>query len=147
MSQSPMTVTYSLEDVLIRLEQKIDRQFEEVNHKIDKLSEEVNHKIDKRSEEVNHKIDKLSEDVNRKIDKLDEKVDKLTVEMETVKGNLKNLDTRLCTVEKSVSKLEESNNKLSQDIAGLKDTRQVILPIMTAVIGAVVGWFIRGGKL
>ena len=136
MSQSPMTVTYSLEDVLIRLEQKIERQFEEVNHKIDKLSEDVN-----------HKIDKLSEDVNRKIDKLDERVDKLTVDMETVKGDLKNLDTRLCTVEKSVSKLEESNSKLSQDIAGLKDTRQVILPIMTAVIGAVVGWFIRGGKL
>jgi chromosome segregation ATPase len=56
MTQTPITVTYSLEEVLARIEKKIDERFSEVSHKFD----EVNHKFDG----VNHKLDDLQKDVN-----------------------------------------------------------------------------------
>jgi hypothetical protein len=49
------TISYTLEDILDRLEQKIDRQFAEVNLKIDKQSAEVN----KQFAEVNQRLGKL----------------------------------------------------------------------------------------
>jgi chromosome segregation ATPase len=42
MSQTPITVTYSLEEALARIERKIDERFGEVNQKF----AEVNHKLD-----------------------------------------------------------------------------------------------------
>lgn len=69
MSQTPITVTYSLEEVLSRIERKID-------------------KLDER-------IDKLDE----RIDKLDDKIDKLTVEVATCITNLTNLDKRVEKIE------------------------------------------------
>ena len=41
MSNEPITVTYSLEEVLTRLEQKIDRRFEQLEQKIDNLQQDV----------------------------------------------------------------------------------------------------------
>ena len=56
MTTSPKTtISYTLEDILDRLEQKIDRQFAEVNQKIDKQSAEVN----KQFAEVNQRLSKL----------------------------------------------------------------------------------------
>jgi chromosome segregation ATPase len=77
MTQTPITVTYSLEEVLARIEKKIDERFSEVNHKFD----EVNHKFD----EVNHKLDDLQKDVNNlKVGqaRLEEKVDGLGKRLE-----------------------------------------------------------------
>ncbi len=41
MTQSPVTVTYSLEEVLARLERKIDERFDEVNQKLEGLQKNV----------------------------------------------------------------------------------------------------------
>jgi sugar-specific transcriptional regulator TrmB len=41
MSNEPVTVTYSLEEVLIRLEQKIDSRFEQLEQKIDSLQQDI----------------------------------------------------------------------------------------------------------
>ena len=41
MSQTPITVSYSLEDVLKRIEDKIDSNQKEVNQKLEKLSQEI----------------------------------------------------------------------------------------------------------
>ncbi len=49
MSQSPITVTYSLEEILTRLEQKIDNNQKEINQ---------------RFEEVNQRFDTLQKDVH-----------------------------------------------------------------------------------
>lgn len=43
MSQTPITVTYSLEEVLSRIERKIDK----LDERIDKLDEKFSGKIDK----------------------------------------------------------------------------------------------------
>ncbi len=41
MNNEPITVTYSLEEVLTRLEQKIDSRFEQLEQKIDNLQQNV----------------------------------------------------------------------------------------------------------
>jgi archaellum component FlaC len=73
MSQTPITVTYSLEEILSRIEGKID-------------------KLD---EKLTDKIDKLDEKFTNQINKLDEKIDKLTVEVATCTTNINNLDKRV----------------------------------------------------
>ena len=76
MSQTPITVTYSLEEVLIRFEQKIDK----IDEKIDKLEEKFDEKIDKLEDKFNEKIDKLAlgqADIKGDIKALNEKVEGL----------------------------------------------------------------------
>lgn len=136
MSQTPISVTYSLEEILTRIDSKID-----------KLDQKFEQKFDQLNQKFEQKFDQLDQKFEQKFDKMDEKIDILTVEMETVKGEIKNLDTRLTNQEKIVSKLDESNKKLSEDIAALKDARQIILPIITALIGTVIGWFIKSAKI
>lgn len=41
MTQSPVTVTYSLEEILARIEGKMDQGFSEVNHKLAALEKDV----------------------------------------------------------------------------------------------------------
>jgi predicted nuclease with TOPRIM domain len=77
MTQSPITVTYSLEEILARIEGKID-------------------KLD---EKLEGKINKLDEKLEGKIDKLDEKVDKLTVELTAMTTKIEAIDKRLEKVE------------------------------------------------
>lgn len=69
MSQSPITVTYSLEEVLARIERKIDENFNEVNHKFDK--------------------------VNQKLEDLQEAQNATRVTIESLKGGIKALDEKL----------------------------------------------------
>jgi hypothetical protein len=47
MTTTPTTLTYSLEEFLSRFEQKIDRQFAEVNQKLEKMDSRFD-KIDDR---------------------------------------------------------------------------------------------------
>ena len=73
MTTTPTTVSYTLEDVLDRFEQKMDRQFAEVNQKMDRQFAEVN----KQFVEVNQKLNKLEigqVELSGEIKTLDEKV-------------------------------------------------------------------------
>jgi wobble nucleotide-excising tRNase len=73
----PTTVSYTLEEILDRFEQKMDRQFAEVNQKMDRQFAEVNQKIDKQFAEVNQKLNKLEigqVELSGEIKTLEEKV-------------------------------------------------------------------------
>ncbi|MGK7954080.1 MAG: hypothetical protein AB4063_02240 [Crocosphaera sp.] len=76
----PMTVTYSLEEVLKRIEGKLDKIDEKFEAKLDKLDEKFETKLDKLDEKFETKFDKLDERLNT-IEvgqgKLEEKVDGL----------------------------------------------------------------------
>jgi ElaB/YqjD/DUF883 family membrane-anchored ribosome-binding protein len=47
MTKEPPILTYTLEEVLTRFEQKVDRQFTEIDRKIDKQFAEVNQRLEK----------------------------------------------------------------------------------------------------
>jgi chaperonin cofactor prefoldin len=70
------TVTFSLEDFLIRLEEKIDKRFAELNQKIDKQFADVNQKIDKLTDKVNA-LEVTVSALSEKVDGMDRRVIKL----------------------------------------------------------------------
>jgi tetrahydromethanopterin S-methyltransferase subunit G len=99
MTTSPKTtISYTLEDILDRLEQKIDRQFSEVNQKIDKQFTEVN----KQFIEVNQKIDKQSAEINQKLGKLE-------IGLVELSGEIKILDEKFNGVGKRIDNQEFLN--------------------------------------
>ena len=103
MTTSPKTtISYTLEDILDRLEQKIDRQFAEVNQKIDKQSAEVTQKIDRQFAAVNQKMDKQSAEVNQRLSKLE-------VGLVELSGEIKILDEKFNSVGKRIDNQEFLN--------------------------------------
>ncbi|MEB3338391.1 MAG: hypothetical protein VKJ46_13070, partial [Leptolyngbyaceae bacterium] len=87
MTNLPPTVTYSLEDILTRFEQKMDKQFAEVNQKMDKQFTEVNQKFT----EVNQKFTEVNQkftEVNHRLDKMDERLTKLEVGQSDIRGDV-----------------------------------------------------------
>jgi uncharacterized coiled-coil DUF342 family protein len=59
MTQAPVTVTYSLEEVLAQLMQKIDR----LDQKIDRLDQKVDDKFEGFRKEVDNKLENLQKDI------------------------------------------------------------------------------------
>jgi len=73
MTTTPPTLTYTLEEILSRFEQKMDRQFAEINQKIDRQFAEVNQKLEKIDDRLN-KLEIGQAELSGEIKTLDEKV-------------------------------------------------------------------------
>jgi chromosome segregation ATPase len=76
-----MTVTYSIEDILARIEDKMDARFEKLDarfEKIDRQFERLENKMDTRFAEVDQRLNKLEvgqAELSGDIKALEEKVD------------------------------------------------------------------------
>jgi DNA anti-recombination protein RmuC len=128
------TLTYTLEEILTRLDQKIEKQFAEVNQKMDRQFAEVNQKMDRQFTEVNQKIDRQFAEVNQKMDK----------QFAEVNQKFEKIDDRL-------NKLEVGQADLSQKVNGIDKhldnqefiNRGVLVSLVVALIGGVAklfGW-------
>ena len=85
------TVTYSLEDILVRIEDKMDARFE----KIDRQFERIENKMDSQFAEVNQRLTKLEvgqAELSGDIKALDER---LSGEIKTLEGKVDGLGKRL----------------------------------------------------
>jgi len=85
------TVTYSLEDILVRIEDKMDARFE----KIDRQFERLENKMDSQFAEVNQRLTKLEvgqAELSGDIKALDER---LLGEIKTLDGKVDGLGKRL----------------------------------------------------
>jgi len=115
----PVTVTYSLEEILTRFEQNMNRQFTEVNQKIDKQFAEVNQRLTQL--EIGQAT--LSGDIKA----LDQK---FTGEIKTLDEKINGLDTKIDGISKRID---------NQEII----SRGVVIGLLVAVIGGlakVFGW-------
>ncbi|MDJ0599718.1 MAG: hypothetical protein QNJ37_12860 [Crocosphaera sp.] len=81
----PVTVKYSLEEVLQRIENKLDNNQKNVDQKLDTLQKDFDQKLDSFQRDVNQKLDTLQKDVT------DLKVGQAKLE-EKVEGLAKRLD-------------------------------------------------------
>jgi len=63
MTTTPPTFTYTLEEILSRFEQKMDRQFAEVNQKLEKIDDRLN-KLEIGQAELSGEIKTLDEKVS-----------------------------------------------------------------------------------
>ncbi|MFM6221797.1 MAG: hypothetical protein ACKPDM_15845 [Dolichospermum sp.] len=87
MTTNPPTVTYTLEEILSRLDQKIEKQFAEVNQKMDKQFAEV----------------------NKKLETIDTRLNKLEIGQAELSGEIKTLEEKVSGIDKRLDNQEFIN--------------------------------------
>jgi DNA anti-recombination protein RmuC len=107
----------SLQQILERLEQKIDR-----------LDAKVEDKINKLDAKFEDKIDKLDAKVEQKMDKLNVKVDELTIKLTQVQGDIKALEEKTEGLSKRIDATEFIN-------------RGIFVGLMLAILGGFAKLF------
>ncbi|MFM5888047.1 MAG: hypothetical protein ACKOQS_07125, partial [Dolichospermum sp.] len=113
MTTNPPTLTYTLEEILSRLDQKIEKQFAEVNQKMDKQFAEVNQKFI---------------EVNKKLETIDGRLNKLEIGQAELSGEIKTLEEKVIGIDKRLDNQEFIN-------------RGVLVAVIIALISGVVKLF------
>jgi transketolase len=150
MTTNPPILTYTLEEILSRLDQKIEKQFTEVNQKVDRQFAEVNQKMDRQFTEVNQKMDRQFAEVNQKMDKqfaeVNQKMDRQFAE---VNKKLEIIDGRLNKLEIGQAELSGEIKTLEEKVIGIDKrldnqefiNRGVLVAVIIALISGVVKLF------
>ena len=120
MTTNPPILTYTLEEILSRLDQKIEKQFTEVNQKMDRQFAEVNQKFT----EVNQKFT----EVNQKLETIDSRLNKLEIGQAELSGEIKTLEEKVIGIDKRLDNQEFIN-------------RGVLVAVIIALISGVVKLF------
>ena len=135
MTTNPPTLTYTLEEILSRLDQKIEKQFTEVNQKL---------------AEVNQKMDKQFTEVNKKLETIDSRLTKLEIGQAELSGEIKTLDEKLSGEIKTLDeKLSGEIKILDEKVSGIDKrldnqefiNRGVLVAVIIALISGVVKLF------
>ena len=176
MSQEPSTVTYSLEEVLKRIEDKIDRHSETTATSIQTLENKLGDRINKLENKLDDSVNKLDDGINKLENKLDDSVNKLENKLDDRINKLENkLDGKIDHIENRLeSKINQLDDKidrqseeittikatlkaqqplfekipdLTEKVGELKNWRQIVFIVVTATVSGLVGWLIRGGAL
>jgi transketolase len=130
MTTTPTTVSYTLEDVLDRFEQKMDKQFAEVNQKMDRQFAEVNQKMDRQFAEVNKQFAEVNQKMDRQFVEVNQKLNKLEIGQVELSGEIKTLDEKVSGIDKRLDNQEFLN-------------RGVLVALIVALIGGsakLFGW-------
>jgi predicted nuclease with TOPRIM domain len=117
MTTNPPILTYTLEEILSRLDQKIEKQFTEVNQKMDRQFAEVNQKMEKQFTEVNNKLEII-----------DNRLNKLEIGQAELSGEIKTLEEKVIGIDKRLDNQEFIN-------------RGVLVAVIIALISGVVKLF------
>jgi DNA anti-recombination protein RmuC len=103
------TLTFTLEEFLTKFEQKMDKQFAEVNQKMDKQFAEVNQKMDKQFAEVNQKMDKQFAEVDRKFVEVNRQFTEVNQSLTDIKIGQADLSAKVDGIDKRLSNQEFFN--------------------------------------
>ena len=146
MTNNPPTLTYTLEEILSRLDQKIEKQFTEVNQKIDRQFTEVNQKMDRQFAEVNQKIDRQFAEVNQKMDRqfaeVNQKFTEVNKKLETMDGRLNKLEIGQAELSGEIKTLEEKVSGIDKRLDNQEFiNRGVLVAVIIALISGVVKLF------
>ncbi|MDJ0659734.1 MAG: hypothetical protein QNJ42_09615 [Crocosphaera sp.] len=98
----PVTVKYSLEDILKKIDDKLDRmeeastqRFEKLESKLESNQRDFEQKLDTLQKDVNQKLDSFQRDVNQKLDTLQKDVTDLKVGQAKLEEKVEGLTKRL----------------------------------------------------
>ena len=146
MTNNPPTLTYTLEEILSRLDQKIEKQFTEVNQKMDRQFTEVNQKMDRQFAEVNQKIDRQFAEVNQKMDRqfaeVNQKFTEVNKKLETMDGRLNKLEIGQAELSGEIKTLEEKVSGIDKRLDNQEFiNRGVLVAVIIALISGVVKLF------
>jgi chromosome segregation ATPase len=93
----PTTVTYSIAEILKRIEDKLDKIDEKFEDKLDKIDEKFENKLESNQKETNEKFKEL----NNKVETIQKDVSDLKVSVATLTEKTNGMDKRLEKVEMS----------------------------------------------
>jgi septal ring factor EnvC (AmiA/AmiB activator) len=146
MTNNPPTLTYTLEEILSRLDQKIEKQFAEVNQKMDRQFTEVNQKMDRQFAEVNQKMDRQFAEVNQKMDRqfaeVNQKFTEVNKKLETMDGRLNKLEIGQAELSGEIKTLEEKVSGIDKRLDNQEFiNRGVLVAVIIALISGVVKLF------
>jgi chromosome segregation ATPase len=146
MTTNPPTLTYTLEEILSRLDQKIEKQFAEVNQKMDRQFTEVNQKMDRQFAEVNQKMDRQFAEVNQKMDRqfaeVNQKFTEVNKKLETIDGRLNKLEIGQTELSGEIKTLEEKVSGIDKRLDNQEFiNRGVLVAVIIALISGVVKLF------
>ncbi|BAZ85348.1 DUF4164 domain-containing protein [Dolichospermum compactum] len=146
MTTNPPTLTYTLEEILSRLDQKIEKQFAEVNQKMDRQFTEVNQKMDRQFTEVNQKMDRQFAEVNQKMDRqfaeVNQKFTEVNKKLETIDGRLNKLEIGQAELSGEIKTLEEKVSGIDKRLDNQEFiNRGVLVAVIIALISGVVKLF------
>ena len=146
MTTNPPILTYTLEEILSRLDQKIEKQFAEVNQKMDRQFAEVNQKMDRQFAEVNQKMDRQFAEVNQKMDRqfteVNQKFTEVNKKLETIDGRLNKLEIGQVELSGEIKTLEEKVSGIDKRLDNKEFiNRGVLVAVIIALISGVVKLF------
>jgi chromosome segregation ATPase len=153
MTTNPPTLTYTLEEILSRLDQKIEKQFAEVNQKMERQFTEVNQKMDRQFTEVNQKMDRQFAEVNQRFTEVNQKFTEVNQKMDRqfaeVNKKLETIDGRLNKLEIGQAELSGEIKTLEEKVSGIDKrldnqefiNRGVLVAVIIALISGVVKLF------
>jgi DNA anti-recombination protein RmuC len=146
MTTNPPILTYTLEEILSRLDQKIEKQFAEVNQKMDRQFAEVNQKMDRQFAEVNQKMDRQFAEVNQKMDRqfteVNQKFTEVNKKLETIDGRLNKLEIGQVELSGEIKTLEEKVSGIDKRLDNQEFiNRGVLVAVIIALISGVVKLF------
>ena len=87
--------------------------------------------------------------VNERFDKVDAKFEQVDGRFDEIKEDLNNLDKRLIKVETQLEAWKPAIDKipdLAEKVGELKNWRRTALIVLSALVGASFGWFLRAGR-
>ncbi len=115
MTQAPITVTYSLEDVLGQLSQKLDR----MDTKFEAIQKNMDTKFEIMQKNVDAKFETMQKNMDTKLETMQKNMD---AKFETMQKNmdtkLETLDTKFETLQKDVVELKVGQVRLESEIKG-----------------------------
>ena len=142
MTTNPPILTYTLEEILSRLDQKIEKQFAEVNQKMDRQFAEVNQKMDRQFTEVNQKMDRQFAEVNQKFAEVNQKFTEVNKKLETIDGRLNKLEIGQAELSGEIKTLEEKVSGIDKRLDNQEFiNRGVLVAVIIALISGVVKLF------
>ncbi|WP_013335135.1 hypothetical protein [Gloeothece verrucosa] len=94
-------------------------------------------------------IKELKELINNRFDGLSQEIKEVKQDIKEVKQDVKELDKRLTIIEATLQAQQPLIQKitdLAEKLGELKNWKQIAIAIVSAGIGGLITWFIRGGR-
>jgi hypothetical protein len=87
-------------------------------------------------------LDSFKDTITNRLDDLGKGQADLRERMTEIKGQIGIIDARLNNLETSSQKIPD----LAEKVGELKNWKQIALVMITASMGGLIGWFVRGGS-
>jgi prefoldin subunit 5 len=94
-------------------------------------------------------LDSFKQTITNRLDELGkgqaeikERMTALEIGQTEIKGQIGIIDSRLKNLESSSQKIPD----LAEKVGELKNWKQIALVVITASLGGLIGWFVRGGS-